>query len=88
MTTGSRAQVFHGTADKTSGGLSKNDLMLHKGRIVSKKAHAAGLKAFSRLAKAGYKPKKGEFKLFTRKAKGGAKKTKSASKRRSTRKSA
>ena len=35
---GSRAQVMHGTADKTVGGLRKEDLMYNKaGRIVSKK---------------------------------------------------
>jgi len=35
---GSRAEVFHGQATKTSGGLTKNDLIKNKiGRIVSKK---------------------------------------------------
>ena len=35
---GSRAQVMHGTAEKTTGGLTKNDLEYNKnGRIVSKK---------------------------------------------------
>jgi len=35
---GSRAQVMHGTAEKTAGGLTKDDLMYNKGgRIVSKK---------------------------------------------------
>ena len=62
--TGSKAQVFHGTAKHTSGGLTKKDLMKHKGRIVSKKKHALGKKAFKNLVKAGYKPKKGTFKLF------------------------
>jgi hypothetical protein len=42
---GSRVQVMNGTAHKTSGGLTKNDLMLNKwGRIVSKKRYAAALK--------------------------------------------
>ena len=37
QTTGTRAQVFHGTALKTSGGLHKSDLMQNKsGRIVSR----------------------------------------------------
>ena len=63
---GSRAQVWHGTADHTSGGLTKSALMMHKGRIVSRKAHAAGKKAYSRLVKAGYKAKKGTFKLFSK----------------------
>jgi len=38
---GSRARVMHGGAEKTSGGLTKDDLMYNsKGRIVSKKRHA------------------------------------------------
>jgi DVNP family len=61
---GSKAQVWHGTAKHTSGGLTKGDLMKHKGRIVSRKKHALGKKAFKNLVKAGYKPKKGTFKLF------------------------
>jgi hypothetical protein len=62
---GSAAQVWHGTAKHTPGGLVKKDLMKTKnGRIVSKKKHAAGLKALARLRKAGYVAKKGTFKLF------------------------
>ncbi|CAM9209049.1 unnamed protein product [Pylaiella littoralis] len=39
---GSRAQVMHGTAKKTSGGLSKHDLVRNKsGSIVSKKKSLA-----------------------------------------------
>lgn len=34
---GSRAQVWHGTAEKTSGGLTKSDLMYKNGRIISKR---------------------------------------------------
>ena len=38
---GSRAQVHHGTAYKTTGGLKHSDLMMNKhGRIVSRKKHA------------------------------------------------
>jgi hypothetical protein len=37
MLEGSRAQVFHGTAYKTPGGLTKKDLIMVRGRIVSKK---------------------------------------------------
>ena len=38
---GSRAQVWHETAEKTSGGLTKSDLEKNKyGRIVSKKRSA------------------------------------------------
>lgn len=64
---GSKAEVYHGTAKHTSGGLKKKDLMkTKKGRIVSRKKHAAGKKALKRLLKAGYKAKKGTFKLFKR----------------------
>jgi hypothetical protein len=70
ITVGSKAQVFHGTAKHTAGGLTRKDLIRNKhGRIVSRKQAAAGKKAYSRLVKAGYKPKKGVFKLFTKKAK-------------------
>ena len=65
VTTGSKSQVWHGTAKHTSGGLTKGDLMkTKKGRIVSKKKHAAGKKALKQLKKAGYVAKKGTFKLF------------------------
>jgi hypothetical protein len=64
---GTKAQVYHGTAKHTSGGLTKKDLMkTKKGRIVSRKKHAAGKKALKRLVKAGYKAKKGRFSLFKR----------------------
>lgn len=37
-TIGSRAQVMHGTAQRTAGGLTKADLKMNKwGRIVSRK---------------------------------------------------
>ena len=62
---GTKAQVYHGTAKHTSGGLTKKDLMkTKKGRIVSKKKHAAGQKAIKKLKKMGYVAKKGTFKLF------------------------
>jgi hypothetical protein len=65
ITVGSKSQVFHGTAKHTSGGLVKKDLMkTRKGRIVSKRKHAAGKKAIKRLFAKGFKPKKGTFKLF------------------------
>lgn len=58
---GSRAQVHHGTAYKTSGNLKRGDLMMNKhGRIVSKKKHTTAKKE-KRLEKAGYKPTKGKF---------------------------
>ena len=61
MTVGSRAQVWHGTAKHTSGGLTKTHLMKNKsGRIVSRKKHLSA-KRDNRLVKAGYKTKKGHF---------------------------
>lgn len=58
---GSRAQVWHGSAYKTSGGLTKSDLLQNNaGRIVSKSKHASARKE-KRLAKAGYGTKKGHF---------------------------
>jgi len=58
---GSRAQVWHGTAYKTSGGLTKTHLMQNKsGRIVSKAKHGTA-KRENRLVKAGYGTKKGSF---------------------------
>lgn len=62
---GTKAQVYHGTAKHTSGGLTRKNLMkTKKGRIVSRKKHAAGKKALKRLVKAGFKAKKGKFTLF------------------------
>jgi hypothetical protein len=58
---GTRAQVWHGTAYKTSGGLTKNDLLQNKnGRIVSKAKHSTAKKE-NRLVKSGYGTKKGVF---------------------------
>lgn len=37
---GSKLQVYRGTAERTSGGLTKSDLMRNKrGKIVSKRKH-------------------------------------------------
>jgi hypothetical protein len=58
---GSRAQVWHGTAYKTSGGLTHSHLMKNKsGRVVSKAKHISAKKE-KRLVKAGYLTKKGHF---------------------------
>ena len=71
---GTRAQVWHGTAKKTSGGLTKNALMMNKhGRIVSRRKHASGKKSIKHLEKLGYKAKKGQFKLFHKGHKGSRK---------------
>ena len=61
---GSKAQVFHGTARQTSGGLKKSDLIFKKGRIISRRKSAAGKKAIQHLFALGYKPKKGQFTLM------------------------
>lgn len=77
QTIGTRAQVWHGNAKKTSGGLTKSHLMMNKhGRIVSRKKHASGKKTIKHLKSLGYVAKKGEFKLFhkghkSRKMRGG-----------------
>ena len=65
QTVGTKAQVYHGTAKHTSGGLIKKDLMkTRRGRIISRKKHAAGLKAIKKLRSLGYIAKKGKFTLF------------------------
>ncbi|QIG59960.1 hypothetical protein [Dishui Lake phycodnavirus 4] len=53
QTVGTRAQVFHGTAERTSGGLRASDLMRDDdGRIKSK---AASMAALERMKKEGKK---------------------------------
>ena len=65
---GTRAQVFHGTAMKTTGGLTKSDLVQDKyGKIVSKAARKAALvrmkeEGSKHLVKV-FKPTKKGFKL-------------------------
>ena len=71
QTFGSKAQVWHGTAKKTSGGLTKSDLMKNKhGRIVSRRKHTMGKKSIKHLRKMGYIAKKGHFTLFHKGHKG------------------
>ncbi len=66
---GSRAQVMHGTAHHTSGGLTKGDLKYNKwGRIVSRKKSMKAKKD-KRLEKAGYKTRKGKFGAVEKKTK-------------------
>jgi len=58
---GSRAQVHNGTAYKTTGGLTKKDLVMNKwGRVVSEKKHKTAKKE-KRLQKYGFFAKKGAF---------------------------
>ena len=76
-TVGTRAQVWHGTSKKTSGGLTKSDLMMNKsGRIVSKSKHFSAKKE-NRLLKNGYGTQKGKFgfvKIGSKKNRKGSKK--------------
>lgn len=71
---GSRAEVMHGTADHTSGGLTSGDLKYNKwGRIVSRRKSMTAKKE-KRLRKAGYTARKGKFgavKLKSKKRGGG-----------------
>jgi hypothetical protein len=58
---GSRQKVWNGTAYKTSGNLTKSNLIMNKwGRIVSSKKHATAKKE-KRLQKYGYFAEKGKF---------------------------
>lgn len=58
---GSRAQVYSGTAYKTTGGLTKKDLVMNKwGRVVSEKKHKTAKKE-KRLQKYGFFAQKGKF---------------------------
>jgi len=76
-TIGSRRQVWNGTSKKTSGGLTKSDLMMNKhGRIVSRSKHNTA-KRENRLVKSGYGTKKGTFgfvKISSKKSRKGSKK--------------
>lgn len=72
-TFGSRAEVFHGNAKKTTGGLMKKDLIKNKhGEIVSKKKHKTAKKE-KRLEKHGYFAKKGAFGYIKKVVKSGKK---------------
>ncbi len=80
-TVGSRAQVWHGTAKKTSGGLTKKDLFKRKGRIKSKRASKKA-KRNNNLKKAGWTFKKGEFGAIRIEDKQTAKKSKKKGKKK------
>lgn len=93
MVVGTRAQVWHGTADRTSGGLKKSDLIMKNGRIKSKKASRSA-KSNQNLKKAGWTFKKGEFGAVKiedkgvttkKKARSGKKKRRGSKKKKSTR---
>jgi hypothetical protein len=81
MLIGSRAQVYHGTAYKTAGNLTKSHILMNKhGRIVSAKKHNTAKKE-KRLEKAGYFTRKGKFGAV----KEGTRKSRSKSRSRSRR---
>lgn len=66
---GSRAQIMHGTAFKTTGGLKKGSLKYNKhGKIVSTKKSASN--PLKRLTQAGYRTVKGKFGSFKDGSKG------------------
>lgn len=64
---GSRAEVLHGTKKMTAGGLTKKNLMIKGGRIVSKAASQAATKRMKSEGKKHltkvFKPVKKGFKL-------------------------
>ena len=81
QTIGSRRQVWNRTAKRTSGGLTRNDLMMSHGRIVSKSKHFSAKKEM-RLLKYGYGTQKGKFgyvKVDSKKNRKGSRKMKGGS---------
>jgi len=79
-TFGSRAEVFHGNAKKTTGGLTKSDLLQNKhGEIVSRKKSITAKKE-KRLEKAGYFTKKGVFGFVKKDVKGKSRKRRTSKK--------
>ena len=85
-TFGSRAEVFHGNAKKTTGGLTKKDLIKNKwGEIVSRKKHLTAKKE-KRLEKHGFFAVKGKFGFVKKSKSKTAKKTKSKSGKKKSKK--
>lgn len=66
QTIGSKCQVFHGTAKRTAGGVTKSGIMKKRGRCVFVKASRAA-KRTKNLWKSGYTAKKGKFGFVRRK---------------------
>lgn len=80
-TIGTRAEVYHGSARRTSGGLTKGELMMNKhGRIVSKKKHNTAKKEM-RLVKYGFVTKKGKFGYVKTKSKRSSKRSRGRSRK-------
>ena len=83
---GKRAQVMHGTAHHTSGGLEKKDLKYNKhGKIVSRKKSAKGALLLKRLTNKGYYTRKGKF-GYVKRAVGKGSRRKGTRKHKRTRK--
>tara|TARA_Y100000589_G_C27101951_1_gene608443 strand:+ start:381 stop:734 length:354 start_codon:yes stop_codon:yes gene_type:complete len=61
MNVGSRAQVMHGTARRTSGGLTRNNLKYNKNRAIVSIRASNTAKKNNRLVKAGFVTRKGVF---------------------------
>ena len=84
---GSRAEVYHGNARQTSGGLGKKDLIKNKsGRIVSKKKYLTAKKE-KRLEKFGFFAKKGKFGYVKKDKKSKTMKRKTAKKQKKSKSS-
>ncbi len=80
---GSRAQVHHGTAYKTSGGLKKKDLKKNKhGKIVSRAKSSKGAQMLKRLTDKGYHTRKGHFGYVKKDGKGRKRRARGTKKRR------
>ena len=84
---GSRAQVHHGTAYKTTGGLKKKDLKKNKhGKIVSRRKSSKGAQMLKRLTNKGYHTRKGHFGYVKADGKGHKRKGRGTRKRKRSRK--
>jgi hypothetical protein len=65
---GSRAQVYHGTAYRTSGNLTKKDIKKNKFNRLVSKAKSMKAKKENRLEKSGFFAKKGQFGVVKKEA--------------------
>lgn len=80
---GSRAQVHHKTAYKTTGGLKKKDLKKNKhGKIVSRAKSSKGKQMLKRLTSKGYHTRKGHFGYVKKDGKGHSKRKGRGTKKR------
>lgn len=82
---GSRAEVMHGKAKRTSGGLMKKDLKYNKRRRIVSRKMSLRAKKEKRLEKAGYKTKKGTFNLFKKSKRSSGRRSRHRSRRRKSR---